>query len=111
MCMENQRFDSGTGRRANRRRSRDPFTIYGTVLLVVLVSQPAALPALVHCTHGKDRTGVAVAMCLHICGASLEQIAADYSASHEWGCSVEGRAAMDKILPPHLAGRVNIDPW
>jgi protein-tyrosine phosphatase len=86
---------------------------HGTEIKKVIetVSQPAALPALVHCTHGKDRTGVAVAMCLHICGASLEQIAADYSASHEWGCSVEGRAAMDKILPPHLAGRVNIDPW
>jgi len=126
--------------------------------LVETLTQPGALPALVHCTHGKvrhhcsmlaarctlalalalalaltlalglaltlalglgltlglsrgqDRTGVAVAMCLHICGASLERIAADYAASHAWGCSVQGRAAMERLLPEHLKGLVNIEP-
>ena len=60
--------------------------------------------------RGQDRTGVAVAMCLHICGASLDRIAADYAASHAWGCSVQGRAAMERQLPEHLKGLVNIEP-
>ena len=109
--------------------------------LIETLTQPGALPALVHCTHGKvrhhcsmlaarrtlalalalalgltlglsrgqDRTGVAVAMCLHICGASLERIAADYAASHAWGSSVQGRAAMERLLPEHLKGLVNIE--
>jgi len=75
------------------------------------LARPGALPALVHCTHGKDRTGVAVALCLHICGASAERIAADYAASHAWGCSEQGRAAMMRLLPPHLEGRVDIESW
>ena len=49
-------------------------------------------------------------MCLHICGASLERIAADYAASHAWGSSVQGRAAMGRLLPEHLKGLVNIEP-
>ena len=53
---------------------------------------------------------MAVAMCLHICGASLDRIAADYAASHEWGCSELGRAAMERQLPEHLKGLVNIEP-
>jgi len=61
-------------------------------------------------SRGQDRTGVAVAMCLHICGASLERIAADYAASHAWGCSVQGRAAMERLLPEDLKGLVNIEP-
>ena len=61
-------------------------------------------------SRGQDRTGVAVAMCLHICGASLERIAADYAASHAWGSSVQGRAAMERLLPEHLKGLVNIEP-
>ena len=38
-------------------------------------------PVLVHCTHGKDRTGVLVALLLHICGAEKETIAKEYSLS------------------------------
>ena len=38
-------------------------------------------------------------------------IAADYARSHEWGCSAEGKAAMEKMVPAHLHGRINIDPW
>ena len=28
-------------------------------------------PVLIHCTHGKDRTGVLVALLLYVCGASV----------------------------------------
>ena len=59
-----------------------------------LAAAPGSLPLLLHCTHGKDRTGVVVALLLHICGASRDDIAADYAASDEWGRSEQGRWLM-----------------
>ena len=53
-------------------------------------------PTLLHCAHGKDRTGVVSALLLHICGASTEAIAADYVRSDEWGCSAKGQ-----VCPSH----------
>lgn len=79
--------------------------------VIETVSTPGALPCLLHCTHGKDRTGLAVAMCLHACGVPRAHIARDYALSGDYGCTVEGRAAMEQMLPPHLVGRVNIDRW
>jgi protein-tyrosine phosphatase len=40
-----------------------------------------AMPALVHCTAGKDRTGVVIALVLAVLGAPDEVIAADYALS------------------------------
>jgi protein tyrosine/serine phosphatase len=37
----------------------------------------------VHCHAGRDRTGVVVALALHVAGASVEAIAADYSLSDD----------------------------
>lgn len=42
-------------------------------------SSGAPAPILVHCTAGKDRTGVAVALVLSLCGVSDEAVAHDYS--------------------------------
>jgi protein-tyrosine phosphatase len=42
---------------------------------------PAALPGLVHCTAGKDRTGLVVALLLEVIGVPDEVIAADYAMS------------------------------
>lgn len=43
------------------------------------LAQPDALPALVHCAAGKDRTGVLVAMLLSVLGVPDNAIAADYA--------------------------------
>jgi len=75
---------------------------------LLLCADPRAHPVMVHCTHGKDRTGVLIAMLLHICGASRETIAAEYALSHSWGCSIEGRAAMLEALPEKF--RAPIEP-
>jgi protein-tyrosine phosphatase len=46
-----------------------------------LLSDGQALPAVVHCTAGKDRTGVLVALLLDLLGVAREQIVADYAAT------------------------------
>ena len=43
-----------------------------------LASDPANRPTLVHCTAGKDRTGIVVALLLDILGVDHETIVADY---------------------------------
>jgi protein-tyrosine phosphatase len=46
------------------------------------LGQPEALPALVHCTAGKDRTGVTVALLLRFLGVPREAVLADYSQTN-----------------------------
>jgi protein-tyrosine phosphatase len=41
----------------------------------------AAYPVLVHCTQGKDRTGLTVLLTLLLCGVEIETIAKDYMRS------------------------------
>jgi protein-tyrosine phosphatase len=45
------------------------------------LARPGALPALVHCTAGKDRTGIVVALVLAAVGVPDEFVAADYALS------------------------------
>lgn len=53
----------------------------GVVSLATRLLEPAVLPVLVHCTVGKDRTGVAIALLLDAIGVLREDIAADYAAA------------------------------
>lgn len=43
-----------------------------------LISDPANRPVVIHCTAGKDRTGIVVALLLDILGVDHEVIVADY---------------------------------
>ena len=74
-------------------------TMYSTVIdergemvktILESVSQPGALPAIFHCTAGKDRTGVLSALLLGIAGVPREGIVEDYalSARFLYGTSV-----------------------
>lgn len=43
------------------------------------LARPGALPGLVHCTAGKDRTGIVIAFVLAAIGVPDEHVAADYA--------------------------------
>jgi len=71
------------------------------------LADPAALPALVHCAAGKDRTGVVVGFALSVAGVTDADVADEYAAgSHAVGAVVErlralpGYAVMIDNLPP-----------
>lgn len=57
----------------------------------------SAEPTVFHCTAGKDRTGLAAALFLHILGASREQILDDYLLTNQ------------RLRPPTIAGGT-LDP-
>lgn len=46
---------------------------------IALLAEDGALPAVVHCTAGKDRTGVLVALLLDLIGVEREAVVADYA--------------------------------
>ena len=48
------------------------------------LAESGDLPALIHCTHGKDRTGVAIAITLRALGVPQETILEDYMLSNEF---------------------------
>lgn len=50
-------------------------------LALRILSDPANLPALVNCAHGKDRTGIVIAMVLSLLGKSDDYIAEEYALS------------------------------
>jgi protein-tyrosine phosphatase len=48
------------------------------------LARPGALPGLVHCTAGKDRTGIVIAFVLAAIGVPDEHIAADYALTSRY---------------------------
>ncbi len=54
------------------------------LLLRQLAEDDRALPVLIHCTAGKDRTGVACALILAVLGVPDEAVFADYSLSNRY---------------------------
>jgi protein-tyrosine phosphatase len=53
-------------------------------LLLQGLAMPGTLPALIHCTYGKDRTGVAVAIILRSLGVPREKVVEDYLLSNKF---------------------------
>jgi protein-tyrosine phosphatase len=50
---------------------------------LALLSRPHALPAVVHCTAGKDRTGLVIALVLSLLGVEDADVVADFARSNE----------------------------
>lgn len=53
------------------------------VAALELLAAPGALPALVHCSAGKDRTGLVIGLLLSVLGVSDEVVAEDYARTEE----------------------------
>ncbi len=89
----------------------------GAVLVAAIraLLLPGALPAIVHCTLGKDRTGVLVALLLAGLGVPDEVIAADFSATdifltEEFRLAAEQRNAAAGGNATRLAAILRSDP-
>lgn len=50
---------------------------------ILQIAATAPVPVLVHCSAGKDRTGIATAMLLHTAGVDTVHIVADYTATDQ----------------------------
>jgi protein-tyrosine phosphatase len=48
------------------------------------LAEPGGLPALIHCTYGRDRTGVSVAIVLRSLGVPQETVLEDYLLSNKF---------------------------
>ncbi|WP_051966778.1 tyrosine-protein phosphatase [Kitasatospora mediocidica] len=64
----------------------------GPTLVAILrrLLEPGALPALVHCAVGRDRTGIVIALLLALLDVPDEEIVADYLLSNEGLDLLEG---------------------
>jgi hypothetical protein len=63
---------------------------HSLIRAITLLADSSNLPAVVHCTVGKDRTGVVVAVLLDALGIDHEQIVADYAeTAHNMEAVVE----------------------
>ena len=63
------------------------------------LAKPGTLPALIHCSAGKDRTGIISALALSVAGVARETIAEDYALSAQLFLDPDLRAQ----APPELA--------
>lgn len=74
--------------------------VLGTVLR--RAADATNLPLLVHCTGGKDRTGIVIALLLHILGVPRATIVADYSLTNR---------AIEPLLASLRTGQVRQLAW
>lgn len=60
-----------------------------------LIADPANRPILLHCTAGKDRTGLTIALLLSLLGVPDEAILADFSLSNQFYAEVQATVQRD----------------
>jgi protein-tyrosine phosphatase len=76
----------------------------GMVAVFDELARPGALPALVHCMVGKDRTGLTVALLLELLGVDRPTILADYVASNAGLGDVARTQVRAEVMAGTLAG-------
>ena len=70
-------------------------------------------PLIIHCTAGKDRTGVVCALLLSLCGVDDETISDEYALtdiglSEEWKAIVIAHLGQNPVLKDNLPGARNL---
>ena len=63
-----------------------------------LVNRKELYPILIHCAHGKDRTGIVVAFLLSCCGVDDETLINEYARSEVKHCSIMFYLSMNKLV-------------
>jgi protein-tyrosine phosphatase len=71
------------------------------------LAQPAALPAVFHCTAGKDRTGLVAALLLSAIGVRREHVLADYALT---AAGIERMLVWAQNASPESAQRLAATP-
>jgi protein-tyrosine phosphatase len=71
------------------------------------LAQEEAYPFLVHCSAGKDRTGVVCALIHAVCGVSQEHILEDFMLTRQ---HYEGAQNIDARVPQIMAG-LDVEGW
>ena len=96
---------------------RDAIDGCGERFVTVLgeIRDPDGTPALVHCSAGKDRTGLVVALLLEAIGTSRDEVVADYAMTAQQMAgpaikAVQQRALRAGIPEQHLAQALGSPP-
>lgn len=93
------------------RRLEQPLYGEGIVESLRRIAEPGALPAVVHCSAGKDRTGLVVAVLLGALGVDDEDIVRDYALTarymprlldHWWENDNKTQETRYEHLPPYI---------
>lgn len=84
-------------------------TNFGASFVRIVEQAAQGEPLIVHCTAGKDRTGVASMLLLDIAGVSAAEIVADYALSSQRRPSRDFDYTEDRSLRPVLIER-GLDP-
>jgi len=73
--------------------------------LIRLVADPANHPVVIHCTAGKDRTGLGAALLLGAVGVDRETVIADYALTDEY----RSKHRLEEIRPQIEAQGLDLD--
>lgn len=83
--------------------------VYGAMLRAL--ADPAHLPAIIHCTAGKDRTGITIALLLAVLGVPDDLIVADYSLSNRYYSTFRTFIASKFRQPQKFLLGLNVDDF
>jgi protein-tyrosine phosphatase len=67
------------------------------------LAEPDSLPAVIHCTGGKDRTGMAAALLLDLLGVPREQVLDDYELTSRYRLRQHQTESYENMLAAGLA--------
>ena len=82
---------------------RDAAPVFGS--LYTSLAAPDGLPALFHCTAGKDRTGLAAAMLLTVLGVTRDDVLDDYCLTNEY----RSNRRVEELRPMIEAAGVDVE--
>merc|ERR1711998_564775 len=85
---------------------------FGIRQAMEIVAESKNHPVLIHCEHGKDRTGIICALTLACVGVHEAEIYHDFHLSENFTRTTEyARESENKMMPPHLIGPRGYSPF